>query len=246
MNKLKCLALDDEPLALGLLSEYISKTPFLELAGKCESAVEALNILHQQKIDVIFSDIQMNDLSGLELARVISGMDSDKRPLLVFTTAYEQYALQGYKVDAIDYLLKPFSYEDFLRAASKAQNIFSRNQGGSTTTTPEKKENYILFKVEYQHVKVLYDDILYIEGLKDYVKVHLGHTEKPLLSLVSMKSLEEKLPDETFMRIHRSFIVNLEKIDAISRTSVQIGKTEIPVSDNYRIKLQAHFKNRMD
>lgn len=243
MTPLKCLALDDEPLALGLLSEYIRKTPFLELIAGCDNAVEALNIIHAQKIDLIFSDIQMNDLSGIELARVISGLEAEKKPLLVFTTAYEQYALQGYKVDAIDYLLKPFSYEEFLKAASKAQRLY----GSKTSPAPNtERKDFILFKVEYQYEKVYFDDILFIEGLKDYVKVHRLSTSKPLLSLMSLKNLESRLPEESFMRVHRSFIVNLNKINTIGRTSVQIEKTEIPVSENYRDKLQAHFREQMD
>ncbi|MEJ2005319.1 MAG: LytTR family DNA-binding domain-containing protein [Cyclobacteriaceae bacterium] len=243
MKKLQCLALDDEPLALGLLSEYIRKTPFLELVDSCDNAVKALNIIHNQTIDLIFSDIQMNDLSGLELARVIGGLDAHKKPLLIFTTAYEQYALEGYKVDAIDYLLKPFSYEQFLKAASKAQSFHEKadNQPKSRQT-----DEYILFKVEYQYEKVFLKNILYIEGLKDYVKVHTVNRENPLLSLMSLKKLESRLPQDQFMRIHRSFIVNLDKVDIIGRTYIRIGKNEIPVSDNYRETLQAYFKDKMN
>jgi DNA-binding LytR/AlgR family response regulator len=243
MKPLRCLALDDEPLALGLLAEYIEKTPFLELAGKCDSAVEALSIINSKPIDLIFSDIQMNDLSGIELARVINGLE--KKPLLIFTTAYEQYALQGYKVDAIDYLLKPFSYEEFLRAASKAQS-FIREKPSSASSHKQDTRDFILFKVEYQYEKVFYDDILYVEGLKDYVKVHLSNRQKPLLSLMSLKSLEAKLPDDRFMRIHRSFIVNLEKINSFGRTSVHIADQEIPVSENYRDKIQDYFKDHLE
>lgn len=238
---LKCLALDDEPLALALLEDYIEKTPFLKLVAGCDNAIEALNVIHQQKVDVIFSDIQMNELSGLELARVIKGLESEKKPLLIFTTAYDQYALQGYKVDAIDYLLKPFGYEEFLRAASKARSL--KEQKASTFTV---KENFILFKVEYQLVKVFHDDILYIEGLKDYVKVHQVNQPKPLLSLASLKNLEERLPSEKFMRIHRSFIINLEKVNTIGKNSIQIGQIDIPVSENYRTQLQAYFRDGME
>ncbi len=241
MNPLKCLALDDEPLALGLLSEYIRKTPFLELSDACDNAVAALNVIHNKQIDLIFSDIQMNDLSGLELARVLTGLDPDKRPLLIFTTAYEQYALEGYKVDAIDYLLKPFSYEEFLKAASKARTLSEKRE---VKAPPQKDKEFMLFKVEYQHEKVYYDDILFIEGLKDYVKVHLRNRTSPILSLMSLKKLESKLP-QRFMRVHRSFIVNLDHIDVIGRTFIRIGKTEIPVSDNYRDKLQNHFRDEL-
>ncbi len=237
---LKCIALDDEPLALALLSDFIKKTPFLQLTAACDNAVEALSILNKEKTDVIFSDIQMNDLSGLELARVISGMDSGRKPLLVFTTAYDKYALQGYKVDAIDYLLKPFSYEDFLRAATKARRL---KEEAPAPARPS--ENFIMFKVEYQHVKVFHRDILYIEGLKDYVKVHLENATKPVISLTSLKSLEERLPADQFMRIHRSYIVNLQQVTAISKNAVTVKGTELPVSDNYRDGVREYFDQGM-
>jgi DNA-binding LytR/AlgR family response regulator len=238
---LQCLALDDEPLALALLEEYIRKTPFLELVAGCDNAVEALHVIHTKKVDVIFSDIQMSELSGLELARVIKGLDSEKKPLLIFTTAYDQYALQGYQVDAIDYLLKPIGYEEFLRVASKARSLKE-----SKNSVPGLKENFILFKVEYQLVKVFHDDILYIEGVKDYVKVHLNKQQKPFLSLTSLKNLEERLPADKFMRVHRSFIINLEKVNTISKNSLQIEQADIPVSDNYRNQLQAYFRDGME
>ncbi|MCA6074677.1 LytR/AlgR family response regulator transcription factor [Fulvivirga sedimenti] len=240
MTKLRCIALDDEPLALALIKEFILKTPFLELVGTCENAIEALEIVRNEKIDLIFSDIQMNDLSGLEFGRVISGMEGTGRPLLIFTTAYDQYALQGYKVDAIDYLLKPFSYEDFVKAATKALNL--RNARASAS---QPASNFIMFKVEYQHVKVFHDDILYIEGLKDYVKVHIKNQTKPLLSLMSLKSLEERLPDNKFMRVHRSFIINLDEVNTLGRNTLTISSHEIPVSDSYRDKLQQYFNSEL-
>ncbi len=240
--KLKCLALDDEPLALALLDDFIQKTPFLELQASCDSPVEALKHIHEGNIDVIFSDIEMNDLSGLELARIIAGMEKEKRPVLIFSTAYDQYALQGYKVDAVDYLLKPFSYEDFLKAANKARSIIDRS---SSQSVPEKKEDYILFKVEYQYVKVFYNEIIYIEGLKDYVKIHREGGKKPLLSLTSMKSLEERLPENSFMRIHRSYIINLDKISSLDKSSVQLEEISLPVSDSYKDKLQDYLHRGM-
>ncbi len=243
MTKLRCIALDDEPLALALLKEFILKTPFLELKGTCESAIEALEIIRNEDIDLIFSDIQMNDLSGLEFGRVLNGMEASRKPLLIFTTAYDQYALQGYKVDAIDYLLKPFSYEDFLKAATKALNFRQSKPVAVTTAAPAT--NFIMFKVEYQHVKVFHDDILYIEGLKDYVKVHIKNQTKTLLSLMSLKNLEERLPPDKFMRIHRSFIVNLNEVNTLGRNTLTIGTHEIPISDSYRDKLHAYFNSEL-
>lgn len=230
---LECIAVDDEPLALGLVCAFIEKTPFLNLAGRYSSAVEALQVINTTTIDVIFLDIQMPDLTGIELARVLEKA-GNKAPRIIFTTAFNQYALDGFRVDAIDYLLKPFNYEEFLRAASKAQAYVELVQKASSAGSPESKDEYLFLKVEYQLVRIAYDDILYMEGLKDYVKVHLKSDPKPILSLTSLKALEEKLPASKFMRVHRSFIVNLDKISAVTRNTIQIGAASIPVSDQYK------------
>lgn len=230
---LECIAVDDEPLALGLVCAFIEKTPFLNLAGRYSSAVEALQVINSKHIDVIFLDIQMPDLTGIELARVLEKA-GNKAPRIIFTTAFNQYALDGFRVDAIDYLLKPFNYEEFLRAASKAQAYVELVQKASSAGSSEPKDEYLFLKVEYQLVRIAYDDILYTEGLKDYVKVHLKSDPKPILSLTSLKALEEKLPASKFMRVHRSFIVNLDKISAVTRNTIQIGATSIPVSDQYK------------
>jgi two-component system, LytTR family, response regulator LytT len=234
---LNCIAVDDEPLALGLVSKFIEQTPFLNLVGKYASALDALKAIHTQKIDLIFLDIQMPDLNGIELARVLDkGAD---KPRIIFTTAYNQFALEGYKVDALDYLLKPFNYEEFLRAAQKALNYAELlNKPAAQTVlvneTEHADDKYLFLKVEYQLVRIALDDILYIEGLKDYVKVHLKNVEKAVLSLTSLKALEEKLPSKRFMRIHRSFIVALDKITSMTKNSVQIGKMLITVGDQYK------------
>ena len=239
---LNCIAVDDEPLALGLVSVFIQKTPFLNLVGKYSSAVEALQGLHSQQVDVIFLDIQMPDLTGIELARVLSqAQQGSVGPRIIFTTAFNNFALEGYKVDALDYLLKPFNYEEFLRAANKAKAYFeliNRPAPASVAPValaiPEPEEESLFLKVEYQLVRVAFKDILYIEGLKDYVKVHLQGNPKPILSLTSLKALEDKLPPRRFMRIHRSFIVSLDKISSLTRNSIQIGTVTIPVSDQYK------------
>jgi two-component system response regulator LytT len=234
---LNCIAVDDEPLALGLVSKFIEQTPFLNLVGKYSGAVDALKAIHSQKIDLIFLDIQMPDLNGIELARVLDkGAD---KPRIIFTTAYNQFALEGYKVDALDYLLKPFNYEEFLRAAQKALNYAELLNKPATQTViangdEHADDQYLFLKVEYQLVRIALDDILYIEGLKDYVKVHLKNVDKAVLSLTSLKALEEKLPTKRFMRIHRSFIVALDKITSMTKNSVQIGKMLITVGDQYR------------
>jgi two-component system response regulator LytT len=235
---LNCIAVDDEPLALGLVCKFIEQTPFLNLAGRYSGAVDALKAIHTQKIDLIFLDIQMPDLNGIELARVLDkGAD---KPRIIFTTAYNQFALEGYKVDALDYLLKPFNYEEFLRAAQKALNYHELINKPAPAVTAAANvvehadDNYLFLKVEYQLVRIALDDIMYIEGLKDYVKVHLKGVEKAVLSLTSLKALEEKLPAKRFMRVHRSFIVSLDKVTSMTKNSLQIGKMNIAVGDQYK------------
>jgi two-component system response regulator LytT len=228
--KLNCIAVDDEPLALGLVCKFVEQTPFLNLVGQYPSAIEALKAIHAQKVDLVYLDIQMPDLNGIELARVIG--KGQEKPRIIFTTAFEKYGLEGYKVDALDYLLKPFNYEEFLRTATKALSYYE------LINRPEPEEHaddqYLFLKVEYQWVRIALADILYIEGLKDYVKVHLKNDEKGVLSLTSLKDLDEKLPSRRFMRVHRSFIVALDKITSMTKNSLQIGKKTIAVGDQYK------------
>jgi DNA-binding LytR/AlgR family response regulator len=245
---INCIAVDDEPLALGLVCSFIQQTPFLKLVGRYESAVAALRALHEQPdVQLLFLDIKMPDLSGLELARVIqSGQQR-----VIFTTAFNQYALEGFRVDALDYLLKPFNYEEFLRASLKARAFFEMKAGGisapATTAAAaaapaaEAADDHLYLKVEYQLVRVAFSDILYVEGLKDYVKVHLASQPRPLLSLTSLRNMEEKLPHRQFMRIHRSYIVGLGHIQAVGRGTVQIKGETLPVSDGYREGFDAYF-----
>lgn len=238
------MAVDDEPLALGLVCAFIEQTPFLRLAGRHESAVAALRALHEQpEIQLLFLDIKMPDLSGLELARVLQ-----KGPRVIFTTAFNQYALEGFRVDALDYLLKPFNYEEFLHAALKAKAFFELKQAHAapinlpvhqSANPPE--QDHIYLKVEYQLVRVALADIVYVEGLKDYVKVHLASQTRPLLSLTSLRGMEEKLPAGKFMRIHRSYIVGLNHIQAVGRGTVQIAGETLPVSDGYRETFDQFF-----
>ena len=233
---LNCIAVDDEPLALGLVCRFIEQTPFLHLAGQFPSAVQALKAIHSQKIDLIYLDIQMPDLNGMELARVIG--KGPESPRIIFTTAFKQFGLEGYKVDALDYLLKPFNYEEFLRTATKAHSYYELiNRPAPAPLAVESEyadDQYLFLKVEYQWVRIALDDIMYIEGLKDYVKVHLKNAEKGVLSLTSLKALEDKLSSRRFMRVHRSFIVALDKITAMTKNSLQIGKKNIAVGDQYK------------
>jgi two-component system, LytTR family, response regulator LytT len=235
--KITCIAVDDEPLALELLTKFIGQTAFLDLIGKFSNAIEALSFVNQNDVQLIFMDIQMPDLSGMELARILDGKKNADKTRIIFCTAYHQFAIEGYKVDALDYLLKPYSYEDFLAAATKAYHYFEREK--QQNESPSKKESesqpeYIFLKVEYQLVKVMLRDITHIEAYKDYVKVHLKSKPNPILSLTSMKNMEELLPSDKFMRVHRSFIVSLDHIDSVSKNIIQIGNHQISVGDNYK------------
>jgi len=232
--KLRTIAIDDEPLALKLVTDYISKTPFLELVGAFDNPLDAVDFLSDQDADLIFVDIQMPDLSGIEFTRSLQAEHK-----IIFTTAYEKYALEGFKLNAVDYLLKPFSYEEFLKAAGKAYKIAELE--AKNLPSVETNSQFLFLKSEYKIRRINFNDILYIEGLKDYVKVYTSAEDKPVLSLNSIKSLESKLPPEKFMRVHRSFLVNLDKIETIDRSRIVFGKIYIPVSDQYKDKFQEYL-----
>lgn len=228
------IAIDDEPLALQLVTGYIKKTPGLKLVGEFDNPIDATEFLRDTKVDLIFVDIQMPDLSGIEFTRLM-----EKGPKVIFTTAFEKYALEGYKLEIVDYLLKPFSYEEFLTAVQKVQKLMNLEQ--KAVIKVDVNQEFLFFKSDYKIKRINFNDILYIEGLKDYVKVYTRNQSKPILSLTSLKSLETKLPADKFMRVHRSFIVNLEKIDTIERSRIVFGKEYIPVSDQYRSKFQEYL-----
>lgn len=236
MKKITCLIADDEPMALNLIESYVLKTPFLELKAKCNSAIEAMQVLEEQKdIDLFFLDIQMPDLTGLEFSKLLL-----QNSRVIFTTAFDQYAIDGYKVNALDYLLKPFDYNEFLNASTKARNYFESQQSVSVSK-PEKKQEFFFVKSDYKQIKINFSEILYIEGLKDYVKIYLKDNPKPILTLMSLKKLEEELPSENFMRIHRSFIIGLDKIETIERNHIVIGKEQIAIAPNYKDSLMEYI-----
>ena len=228
--KLTCYVIDDEPLAVSLLESYVKKTPFLALEGTFNSAIHALTAISDHPVDILFLDIQMPELNGLEFSRIVGG-----ETRIIFTTAFERYAADSYKVNALDYLLKPISYPDFLTAANKALQWFEMTRKNTIqadgTAIPAKEEIESIFvKTEYKLIQIALNKILYIEGLKDYVKIYTEDDNHPVLSLMSMKTMEEMLPSKNFIRVHRSFIVNLSKIDEIATSHIVIGKTAIPVS----------------
>lgn len=240
--KISCIIVDDEPMALNLVESYVKKTPFLELKKKCSSALDAMEFIKTEPVDLLFLDIQMPDLTGLELSKMLP-----EHTRVIFTTAFDQYALEGIKVEAIDYLLKPFDYAEFLCAANKAHKWFTLTKGIEQNHTSEEKETplapeeneFIYVKSEYKQVHIRLSEVLYFEGLKDYVKIWLKTNPKPILTLMSLKSLQEKLSDTDFMRVHRSFIVSLKNIEEIERSQIIINKRRITVSDQYKSQFLA-------
>ena len=235
--RLTCAIIDDEPLAVSLLESYVLKTPFLDLQGTYNSALDALSDLRDRPVDLLFLDIQMPELSGLEFPRILN---ADTR--VIFTTAFDQYAVDSYRVNALDYLLKPISYPDFLASANKAlrwyellrKPVSSEEKEESASIAERGGMESIFVKSEYKLLQIELRKILYIEGLKDYVKIFVEDEPRPVLSLMSMKSLEDMLPSDRFVRVHRSFIVQPEKIKVIERNRIVFGKEYIPISDNYK------------
>ena len=236
---IRCLAIDDEPLALQQLVAYIHKVPFLELAAQCQSALEARSFLEHDTVDVLFCDINMPDLNGMEFVKSLT-----VPPLVVFTTAYSEYAVEGFKVNAVDYLLKPFGLQDFQRAAMRVKERLSErgNERGSERT--EVGDDSIFLKTDYRIVKVKLSDIRYIEGMSEYLKVWVDNEPKPIITLLSMKKMEERLPD-CFMRIHRSYIIHLDKIQEVNKNRVIMdADTYLPIGDLYRETFQNYLNSR--
>ena len=232
---IRCLAIDDEPLALKQIADYIKRTPFLELAGVCESAVQALELIEQSVIDVMFVDINMPDLSGIEFVKTL-----ENPPRIVFVTAYSEYALDGFRVDAVDYLLKPIGYGDFLKSANKVKTWFETQIQKPAEVKSNK--DFLFIKSEYKILRINFDDIKYIEAMSEYIRIHPINA-KPVMTQLSMKSIEEQLPEERFMRVHRSFIINLSKISVIERNRIIFdGKVYIPISDQYKSKFQNYVE----
>lgn len=227
--KLKCIIIDDEPLAIDLLKSYVIQTSFLELAGTFSNALSAIDILNKESIDIIYLDINMPQITGLEYAKTLPPCTK-----VIFTTAYDQHAIEGFRLNALDYLLKPIIYPEFLQASNKALEWFKLTKNDKADT--KDQTSGIFIKSGYRMEKIDLNAILYIENQKDYVKFHLENINDPISSLMSMQSLEEKLPSEHFMRVHRSFIVNLDKIKTIERNCIVFGKEYIPVSDSYKEK----------
>ncbi|MEZ0485866.1 LytR/AlgR family response regulator transcription factor [Fibrella aquatica] len=240
---MRCIAIDDEPFALELIADDIRKIPFLELMGQFNNPLDAYDLIRRGQVDLIFLDIQMPTLTGLQFLRTLTNP-----PMVVLTTAYEEYALDGYTFDVVDYLLKPIPFERFLKAVSKAYDLFLLRQARTIpepqpviepietapadVIAPPEQPFFFVFS-EYQEIRIFYDDVLYIEGLKDYVKIYTTQQVRPILSRLTLKAIEAKLPEKHFCRVHKSFIVALPKITAFQRTRLFIGNQEIPVGSSY-------------
>lgn len=236
---IKVLAIDDEPLALKQLVNYISKVPFLQLAGQCHSALEARELMEQDMADAIFCDINMPDLSGMDFVRQLAAP-----PLIVFTTAYSEYAVEGFKVNAIDYLLKPFGMNDFLRAAMKVQEQYNlRHQNApQQQSSPVQADGTIFVKTDYRVVRIAISDIRYVEGMSEYLKIYL-EGQKPIITLLSMKKMEDYLPQKQFMRIHRSYIVNLQKIQEVNKNRIILdADTYLPIGELYKEQFNKYLE----
>ncbi len=238
MNKIRCLAIDDEPLALKQLAAYLAKVPFFEVAGCCQSALEAIPLLDKQPIDAVFIDINMPDLNGLDFVKSLQDP-----PLVVFTTAYQEYAVEGFKVDAIDYLLKPFGMGDIMQAADKVKRQYDLLHAASVA--PVDKDEAIFLKSEYKVVRILVHDIIYIEGMSEYLRIHLASETKPVTVLLSMKKIEERLSGSDFMRIHKSYVINLHHITEINRSRIILDNgCDLPVGDSYREALNDYISGK--
>lgn len=247
---MNCIAVDDEPLALDLLADNISKVPYLTLVKKCRNAFEALDALEKEDIHLVFLDIQMPGLSGLQFLNALQ----NKKPMVVMVTAYEQYALEGFNLNVTDYLMKPVSFERFYQACQKAKELFDLKNYDNFAQNTEGVLNsdafgngrsdtdFFFVNADYSLVKIMTDDILYIEGMKDYIKIHLSSQPKPVITRMSFKMIEEKLPAEGFFRVHKSFMVNTIKIKSIRNGVIFIEKHTVPLSENMREELMKVLK----
>ena len=240
---IKVLAIDDEPLALQQLVSYIQKVSFLQLVGQCQSALEAKEFLNREPVDAVFCDINMPDLNGMDFVKSLAAP-----PLIVFTTAYSEYAVEGFKVNAVDYLLKPFGLDDFRRAANRLKERLETSPVAvPVAEMPQSNaedDDTIFIKTDYKVVKIAISDIRYIEGMSEYLKIHLEGQPKPLVTLLSMKKMEEYLPP-SFMRIHRSYIVNLKKIQEVNKNRVIMdADTYLPIGDNYKEAFNDYLNTR--
>lgn len=229
---IRCLAVDDEMLSLELLEDNIRRIPFLQLVGRCSNAYEAMDIMQREPVDLIFLDIQMGGITGTQFLQSLSGMAS--RPMVIFVTAYKKYALDGFELDVLDYLVKPVAFDRFLKSVNKAAEYHALRTNTQVAAATSATAGYLFVNVEYNLVKIEINNIYLIEGLKDYIKIYLLGSDKPVITRLPMKALAEKLPANQFIRIHRSYIIAVDKINSIRKNRIYIQQHIIPISDSYR------------
>jgi DNA-binding LytR/AlgR family response regulator len=229
---IKCLAVDDEALSLDLLEDNIRQVPFLQLVKRCRNAYEAMDVLRRETIDLIFLDIQMPGLTGTQFLQSLT-----HKPLVIFITAYKNYALEGFELDVLDYLVKPVAFERFLKAVNKAADFCSMKKQGIQAPVAANTNDYFFVNVEYSLVKIAIPEITHIESLRDYIKIYLVQQDKPVMTKLSLKSLADRLSPNRFVRIHKSYIVAIDKISSIRKNRVYIDQHIIPISDFYRDEL---------
>jgi DNA-binding LytR/AlgR family response regulator len=234
--RLTCIVVDDEPLAIDQMAEYISKVPFLELKATFQRGLDAIMYLKENKTDILFLDIQMDDINGIQMLRSVKDL-----PSVILTTAYDQYAIEGYSLEVSDYLLKPIGFDRFVQAVDR---LYGKTVAGNNVRNESQSaENYIFIKTDGKLVRVSWDDILFIEGQRDYLKFHLTGNRR-IMTLLSFRAVEEQLPTDLFIRVHKSFIISVSKIDTIGKTTVKIGDREIPLGENYKSSLAAFLGRR--
>jgi DNA-binding LytR/AlgR family response regulator len=243
---IKCIAIDDEPLALKKLVAYIKKIPYLELVAECQSAIEAQQVVNENSIDALFLDINMPGLNGLDFAKSLE-QNHSRGPIMVFTTAYSEYAVEGYKANAVGYLLKPYGFDEFEAAAQKMKDIYEIRQHALTdVTTQIDSDGTIFVKSDYKIVRIGIESIRYIEAMSEYLRISCDDRPKPVIVLLSMKKIEEHLPSNMFMRIHRSFIINLNKICEVKKNHVVIeGDISLPIGDNYKDAFMNYLNSKI-
>ncbi len=229
---MKCIAIDDEPLALALLEDNISKVPYLQLVASCGDAFEAMKALQEHTVDLIFIDIQMPGMTGLQFIESLS-----TKPMVILITAYKQFALEGFSLNVVDYLVKPVELQRFINACNKAHELFQLKQAASTAS-PGQLPTYFFVPADYSLIKILFNDITWIEGLKDYLRIHLKSSTKPVITRMTLKEMEEQLPAGQFIRVHKSYIVGVDSITAVRKSSVFIKDMELPVGETYRDAIQ--------
>ena len=236
---IRCIAIDDEPLALQQMEGYIKKTPYLELVASCQSALDAKEIIEKDKVDAIFCDINLPELNGLDFVKSL-----DNPPMVVFTTAYSEYAIDGFRLDAVDYLLKPFGLDEFKHAAEKIKTIYDAIAAAQEVSNIDE-DDAIFLKTEYKIVRINISHIRYVEAMSESLRIYLQDYSRPIIVLLSMKKMEERLPSRLFMRVHRSYIINLKMIREISKNRISLGDDiEVPIGDSYREQFNAYINSK--